>query len=74
MTVTITVRIDMAIAHALDVLMHDGASRDEAVRQAIQEQAARRVRATERRRAILRTNLGDPDGVNIADELSSGYR
>lgn len=31
----------------------------------------RRERATEMRRAVLRMPLGEPDGINIADELST---
>jgi hypothetical protein len=34
------------------------------------EAAARRERAGEMRRAVLRMDLGEPDGVNIADELA----
>jgi Arc/MetJ-type ribon-helix-helix transcriptional regulator len=70
MTETITIRTDGATEHALDVLTHDGTSRSAAIRQAVLESAARRERATEMRRAVLRMNLGDPDGVNVADELS----
>jgi hypothetical protein len=70
MTETITIRTDVATEHALDVLTRDGTSRSAATRQAILESAARRERATEMRRAVLRMNLGDPDSVNVADELA----
>lgn len=70
MTETITIRTDVATEHALDVLTHDGTSRSAAIRQAVLESAARRERAAQMRRAVLRMNLGDPDGVNVADELS----
>ena len=70
MAETITIRTDVATEHALDVLTHDGTSRSAAIRQAVLESAARRERAAQMRRAVLRTNLGDPDGVNVADELS----
>jgi Arc/MetJ-type ribon-helix-helix transcriptional regulator len=70
MTETITIRTDVATEHALDILTHDGASRSAAIRQAVLEAAARRERAAEMRRAILRAPLGEPDGINVADELS----
>ena len=70
MTETITIRTDAATEHALDVLTHGGISRSAAVRQALLEAAARRERAAEMRRAILRVPLGEPDGVNVADEMS----
>jgi Arc/MetJ-type ribon-helix-helix transcriptional regulator len=70
MTETITIRTDDPTEHALDVLTHDGTSRSAAIRQAVLEAAARRERAAEMRRAVLRMDLGGPDGVNVADELS----
>jgi hypothetical protein len=70
MTETITIRTDAATEHALDVLTHDGTSRSAAVRQAVLESAARQERAAQMRRALLRMKLGDPDGINVADELS----
>ena len=45
-------------------------SRSAAIRQAGLEAAARRERAAEMRHAVLRMPLGEPDGINIADELS----
>lgn len=71
MTETITIRTDDATEHALDVLTEGGASRSAAIRQAVLEAAARRERAAEMRRAVLRRPLGEPDGVNVSDELSS---
>jgi Arc/MetJ-type ribon-helix-helix transcriptional regulator len=71
MTETITFRTDDATEHALDVLTEGGASRSAAIRQAVLEAAARRERAAEMRRAVLRIPLGEPDGVSIAEELSS---
>lgn len=68
---TITIRTDAATERALDVLTHEGASRSEAIRHAVLEAASRRERATEMRRAVLRMDLGTPDGINVADELSS---
>ena len=41
-----------------------------AIRQAVLEAASRRERAAEMRRAVLRMDLGPPDGVNVADELA----
>ena len=70
MTETITIRTDDDTEHALDVLTHDGVSRSAAIRQAVLEAAARRERAAEMRHAILQMPLGEPDGINVADELS----
>jgi Arc/MetJ-type ribon-helix-helix transcriptional regulator len=70
MAETITIRTDEATEHALDVLTEGGASRSAAIRQAVLEAAARHERAAEMRRAVLRMPLGEPDGINIADELS----
>ena len=70
MAETITIRTDADTEHALDILTGDGSSRSAAIRQAVLEAAARRERAAEMRRAVLRMDLGAPDGVNIADELS----
>ena len=70
MAETITVRTDEATEHALDVLTEGGTSRSAAIRQAVLEGAARRERAAEMRHAVLRMPLGEPDGINIADELS----
>jgi hypothetical protein len=36
------------------------------------EAARRRERAAEMRRAVLRMNLGLPDGINVAAELARG--
>jgi hypothetical protein len=70
MAETITIRTDDATEHALDVLTEDGTSRSAAIRQAVLEAANRRERAAEMRRAVLRMPLGEPDGINVADELS----
>jgi hypothetical protein len=70
MAETITIRTDAATEHALDVLTREGISRSAAIRQAVLEAAARRERAAELRRAVLRMQLGEPDGINVADELS----
>jgi Arc/MetJ-type ribon-helix-helix transcriptional regulator len=67
---TITIRTDDETEHALDVLTHDGISRSAAIRQAVLEAASRRERAAEMRREVLRMNLGQPDGVNVAEELA----
>jgi hypothetical protein len=56
--------------HALDVLTHGGVSRSAAIRQAVLETASRRERAAAMRREILQMDLGQPDGVNVADELA----
>lgn len=67
---TITIRTDEETEHALDVLTHDGTSRSAAIRQAVLEAARRRERAAEMRRAVLHIDLGQPDGVNVADKLA----
>jgi predicted transcriptional regulator len=67
---TITIRTDDETEHALDVLTHDGTSRSAAIRQAVLEAAGRRERAARMRREILRTELGEPDGVNVGEELA----
>ena len=67
---TITIRTDDETEHALDVLTRDGTSRSAAIRQAVLEAARRRERAAEMRRAVLRMDLGRPDGVNVAGELA----
>jgi predicted transcriptional regulator len=67
---TITIRTDDETEHALDVLTHGGISRSAAIRQAVLEAASRRERAAQMRRDVLRMDLGQPDGVNIADELA----
>jgi len=70
MSDTITIRTDEETERALDVLTHDGSSRSAAIRQAVLEAAHRRERAAEMRQAVLRIDLGQPDGVNVADELA----
>jgi predicted transcriptional regulator len=67
---TITIRTDDETEHALDVLTHGGVSRSAAIRQAVLEAAGRRERAAQLRAEILRMDLGQPDGVNVAEELA----
>jgi Arc/MetJ-type ribon-helix-helix transcriptional regulator len=67
---TITIRTDEETEHALDVLTREGTSRSAAVRQALLEAASRRERAGRMRREVLRMDLGQPDGVNVAEELA----
>lgn len=69
-TGTITIRTDEETEHALDVLTREGTSRSAAVRQALLEAASRRERAAQMRREVLRMDLGQPDGVNVAEELA----
>jgi predicted transcriptional regulator len=66
---TITIRTDEETEHALDVLTHGGVSRSAAIRQAVLETADRRERAAQMRREVLQMDLGQPDGINVADEL-----
>jgi hypothetical protein len=67
---TITIRTDDETEHALAVLTNGGISRSAAIRQAVLEAASRRERAAQMRRQVLRMDLGQPDGVNIAEELA----
>jgi predicted transcriptional regulator len=66
---TITIRTDDETEHALDVLTRGGVSRSAAIRQAVLEAAERRERAAQMRREVLQMDLGQPDGINVADEL-----
>ena len=67
---TITIRSDMETERALEILTQDGSSRSAAIRQAVLESAMRKERAAAMRRAVLSMPLGEPDGVNVADEIS----
>jgi predicted transcriptional regulator len=67
---TITIRTDDETEHALDVLTRGGVSRSAAIRQAVLEAASRRERAAAMRREVLNMDLGQPDGVNVAEELA----
>jgi predicted transcriptional regulator len=67
---TITIRTDEETEHALDVLTREGTSRSSAIRQAVIDAAVRRERAARMRREVLQMDLGQPDGVNVAEELS----
>ncbi|WP_327306025.1 hypothetical protein OG730_23160 [Streptomyces sp. NBC_01298] len=67
---TVTIRTDSETEHALDVLTQDGSSRSVAIRAAVLEAALRKERAAALRRAVLRMPLGEPDGIDIAAELS----
>jgi len=67
---TITIRTDEETEHALDVLTREGISRSAAIRQAVLETAARRERAARMRREVLAMDLGQQDGMNVAEELS----
>jgi predicted transcriptional regulator len=71
---TITIRTDEETEHALDVLTRDGTSRSAAVRQALIEAASRRERAARMRREVLRMDIGQPDGGNVAEELARDRR
>jgi hypothetical protein len=62
---TITIRPDAETSHALDILTHDGASRSAAIRRAIIEAGMRAERAAAMKRAILRMDLGEPDGIDV---------
>lgn len=67
---TITIRTDEETERALDVLTRGGISRAAAIRQAVLDAADRRERAARMRRDVLRMDLGEPDGVNVAEELA----
>jgi hypothetical protein len=68
---TITFRTDTETEQALDTLTRGGGSRSAAIREALLEAAMRRDRAAALRLAVLRMSLGEPDGINVADELSA---
>jgi predicted transcriptional regulator len=67
---TVTIRTDDETEHAIEVLTHGGISRSAAIRQAVLEAASRRERAARMRRDVLRMDLRQPDGVNVAEELA----
>jgi hypothetical protein len=67
---TITIRTDDETEHALEVLTHGGISRSATIRQAVLEAASRLERAAQMRRDVLRMDLGQPDGVDVAEELA----
>lgn len=67
---TITIRTDEETEHALDVLTSEGLSRSAAIRQAVLEAASRRERAARMRREVLQMDIGQPDGVDVAEELA----
>ena len=70
MTDTITIRTDDETEHALAVLTEGGVSRSAAIRQAVLDAARRRERAARMRREVLQMDLGQPDGINVAEELA----
>ncbi len=70
MAETITFRTDEETEQALEVLTDGGVSRSAAIRQAVLEAARRRERANQMRREVLRIDLGQPDGVDVAAELA----
>ncbi|MFC7220274.1 hypothetical protein ACFQLX_19210 [Streptomyces polyrhachis] len=70
MAETITIRTDSETEQALAVLTQDGTSRSAAIRQAVMESAMRRERAAAMRRAVLGMPLGEPDAVNVAEEIA----
>ncbi len=70
MAETITIRTDHETEQALEVLTSDGVSRSAAIRRAVLEAAHRRERAAQMRRELLRIDLGQPDGVDVAAELA----
>jgi hypothetical protein len=67
---TITIRTDEETEHALEVLTREGISRSTAIRQAVLDAASRRERAARMRRDVLQMDLGQPDGVNVGEELA----
>jgi hypothetical protein len=67
----ITIAIDLEVEYALEILTRDGSSSAEAIRRAVLEAAMRMERTADRRRAVLRMPLGEPDGVDVAAELSA---
>ena len=74
MTNTIRIRVDAETSRALDILTHNGVSRSAAIRQAIIEAGVRAKRTATTKRAILRMDLGEPDGVDIAELIAAGHK
>jgi hypothetical protein len=71
---TITIRTDNETEHALEVLTRGGASRSAAIRQALLDAASRLERAAQMRRDVLRTDLGQPDGIDVAEAMARDRR
>lgn len=69
MAETITLRTDPETERALKILTKVAGSRSAAIRRAVLEAAERTERAAAMRRAVLRMRLGEPDDVNVAEEL-----
>ena len=61
--------MDDETEHALGLLTQAGRSRPAAIRQAVSEASRHRKRAAKMRREV-RMNLGQPNGVNVAEELA----
>jgi len=66
---TITIRMNPALEHALEILTADGTNRSAAITAAVVEAAERRERVVAMRRAVLRLPLVPNSGVSIADEI-----
>jgi hypothetical protein len=66
---TIIIHTDAELEHALEILTQGGVSRADAVQQAVRDAASRRKRAMGMRHAVLRMPLGEPDGLNLAEEI-----
>jgi hypothetical protein len=69
-TETIKIQADAEVERALDVLTSGGISRSAAVRQAVIRAAERGERDAELRRDVLAMAIGEPDGIDVAAELS----
>jgi hypothetical protein len=69
-TETIKIQADAEVERALDVLTSGGISRSAAVRQAVIQAAERGERDAELRRDVLAMAIGEPDGIDVAAELS----
>ncbi|AYF76029.1 hypothetical protein D7D52_21760 [Nocardia yunnanensis] len=67
---TITIRTDAETERALEVLTSDGVSRSAAIRAAVLAAAERRERLADMQLAVLAMPLGEPDGVNLAEEIA----
>jgi predicted transcriptional regulator len=74
MAETITICLDAETSRALDILTRDGASRSAAIRQAVIEAGMRAERAAAMKWVVLRVDLGEPDGVDIAQLIAAERR
>lgn len=67
----VNIRVDAEISHALAVLTRGGATRSAEIRRAIIEAGMRAESAAAAKRAILRDDLGEADGLDVGQLLAA---